>query len=70
VRQPPGSLPVSESVQERVFTVPWFKHYRPEIIEEYAQAFRKVAENYMALLPGDAERGEPAGGWSTFWTSR
>jgi len=70
VRQPPGSLPASESVQERVFTVPWFKHYRPEIIEEYAQAFRKVSENYMALLPGDAERGEPAGGWSTFWTSR
>ncbi|MBO3797572.1 MAG: DegT/DnrJ/EryC1/StrS family aminotransferase [Thermoproteota archaeon] len=70
VRQPPGSLPVSESVQERVFTVPWFKHYRPEIIEEYAQAFRKVAENYMDLLPGDSKSGGHFGGWSTFWTTR
>ncbi len=70
VRQPPGSLPVSESVQERVFTVPWFKHYRPEVIEEYAQAFRKVAENYMDLLPGNSKRGGNFGGWSTFWTAR
>ncbi|MEM3957572.1 MAG: DegT/DnrJ/EryC1/StrS family aminotransferase [Thermoproteota archaeon] len=70
VRQPPGSLPVSESVQDRVFTVPWFKHYRPEIIEEYAQAFRKVAENYMDLLPGDSKSGGHFGGWSTFWTTR
>ena len=62
VRQPPGSLPVSESIQERVFSVPWFKHYRPEIIEEYAYAFRKVAENYQDLLPGDTKRGT-AGGW-------
>jgi dTDP-4-amino-4,6-dideoxygalactose transaminase len=70
LRQPPGSLPVSESIQERVFSVPWFKHYRPEIIEEYAQAFRKVAENYKSLLPGDTKRKEPIGGWSTFWATR
>jgi dTDP-4-amino-4,6-dideoxygalactose transaminase len=45
VRQGPGSLPVSESVPGRVFTVPWFKHYRPEAIKQYASALRKVAEN-------------------------
>jgi len=63
VRQPPGSLPVSEGIQERVFSVPWFKHYRKEIIEEYAEAFRKVAENYEDLLPGDKKKGGPLGGW-------
>jgi perosamine synthetase len=48
--QPPGSLPVSEGIQERVLSVPWFKRYRPQIIEEYALAFRKVVENYRDLL--------------------
>ncbi len=45
LRQPVGSLPVTESAGERVFGSPWFKHYWPEIIEEHAAAFRKVAEN-------------------------
>jgi hypothetical protein len=45
VRQPAGSLPVSESVPERVYSIPWFKHDRPRIIEEHATAFRKVAES-------------------------
>ncbi|RKY87391.1 hypothetical protein DRQ15_10950 [candidate division KSB1 bacterium] len=63
VRQPPGSLPVSETIQERTFSVPWFKHYRPQIIEEYAFAFRKVAENYKELLAGDKGNPEDIGGW-------
>jgi len=58
VRQPRGSLPVSESIPGSVFSIPWFKHYRPEIIEQYAAAYRKAAENYDELLkddPGDPE---------------
>jgi len=50
VRQGPGSLPVSESIEEIAFGIPWFKKDYPEIIEEYAAAFRKVAENADALL--------------------
>lgn len=50
VRQPRGSLPVTESMPERVFTIPWFKHYRPDIIEEHAEAFRKVAKRAGELL--------------------
>lgn len=50
VRQPLGSLPVTESMPQRVFTIPWFKHYRPEIIEEHADAFRKVAKRAGELL--------------------
>ncbi len=50
VRQGPGSLPVSESIDQRCFAIPWFKHDRPEIIEEYAAAFGKVAEHADELL--------------------
>jgi dTDP-4-amino-4,6-dideoxygalactose transaminase len=51
-----GSLPVSEKIGRLTYSIPWFKRYRPEIIEEHARAFRKVAENYAQLLkddPGD-----------------
>lgn len=55
IRQPPGSLPITENIRERVFTVPWFKYCRSKIIDEYINAFKKVAENYAELLPGDTE---------------
>ncbi|MDA0748111.1 MAG: DegT/DnrJ/EryC1/StrS family aminotransferase [bacterium] len=42
VRQPEGSLPVTEKMASRRFTTPWFKHNRPEIIKQYAEAFRKI----------------------------
>lgn len=44
------SLPWSERIAEITFAVPWFKHYRPEIIDLYAAAFRKVTEHYRELL--------------------
>jgi len=50
VRQGGGTLPVSESTTDIAFSVPWFKHDRPEAIEMYARAFRKVAENAADLL--------------------
>ena len=50
VRQGPGSLPVTENIHKRALSVPWFKHDRPEVIEEYAAAFRKVAENADELM--------------------
>jgi perosamine synthetase len=50
LRQGPGSLPVTESIPTTCYSVPWFKHYRPEIIAEYALAFRKVAEHADELL--------------------
>ena len=49
VRQGPGSLPVTESMQGRVYSIPWFKHYRSEVIEEHATAYRKVAEHAEEL---------------------
>ena len=66
VRQGPGSLPVTEQLNLRVYNIPWFKFHRPAIIAEHATAFRKVAENYRELLPGDPGDGPTAGGWGLF----
>lgn len=52
VRQGPGSLPVTEAMQELVYSIPWFKRHRPEAIAAYARAFRKVAEHADTLLAG------------------
>lgn len=45
VRQPPGSLPVAESIDRTTYHIPWFKRMAKDVIEEQAAAFRKVAEN-------------------------
>jgi dTDP-4-amino-4,6-dideoxygalactose transaminase len=45
-----GSLPRTESAITGVFRIPWFKHFRPEIIKAHAAAYRKVAENCEELL--------------------
>lgn len=49
VRQGEGSLPQTERMSERLFSIPWFKHHRPEIIREHAEAFRKVVTQAAEL---------------------
>jgi dTDP-4-amino-4,6-dideoxygalactose transaminase len=63
VRQPMGSLPVTEWLGTRLYSIPWLKRYYPSLIEEHAAAFRKVAENCMDLLDGDASNPPDVGGW-------
>lgn len=50
LRQPPGSLPHTEALADRCFGIPWFKHDQPERIEQYAAAYRKVAQQAKSLL--------------------
>ena len=50
LRQGLGSLPVTESLPQKCLSVPWFKHYRPEVIDEYVKAFRKVASKCEDLV--------------------
>jgi dTDP-4-amino-4,6-dideoxygalactose transaminase len=50
VRQPPGSLPVTEALPDRCYSIPWFKHDRREEIDLYVAAFRKVIEQADQLL--------------------
>ncbi len=49
VRAPAGSLPVSEAVHEIAFAVPWFKHCRYEVIDEYVTAIKKVVAHAAEL---------------------
>jgi dTDP-4-amino-4,6-dideoxygalactose transaminase len=62
-------LPVAESINRCVFEVPWFKHYRPEVIEEHARAYKKVARNHVALLADDSDKDADTGGYSSFFRS-
>jgi len=64
--QPPGSLPVSEKIGTLTYTIPWLKRYCPETIEEHADAYRKVAENYGELLEDDPGNPPDLGGWHFF----
>ena len=59
-----GSLPVSESIHSKVFRAPWFKHFKPQFIEQYADAIKKVVSNYADLLPGDTVNPLDGGSWS------
>ncbi|MDD3927771.1 MAG: DegT/DnrJ/EryC1/StrS family aminotransferase [bacterium] len=68
-RQEDMSLPVAEGIQSRIFTVPWFKHYSSDVIEEYAAAMRKVVMNYEELLSDDHGNPEGSGGWSLSFKS-
>jgi perosamine synthetase len=64
IRQSAGSLPVTEGIQERVYGIPWFKHHWPQVIEQYAAAYRKVVEHHSDLLAGDPGNPEGFGGWA------
>ncbi len=55
-----------------------YNHYRPEIIEEYANAYKKVVKNYRALLADVTDKGaedsgkagSQIGGYSSFFSSQ
>jgi len=59
-------LSVAEGITQRVFEVPWFKHYMPEIIEKHAGVYKKVIENYQLLLPCDNGKDAETGGITAF----
>jgi len=45
-----GDFPVSESLVDKVFTLPAYIDPKEGFLEQYIEAFRKVCENYEALL--------------------
>ncbi|PKP60549.1 hypothetical protein CVT91_04940 [Candidatus Atribacteria bacterium HGW-Atribacteria-1] len=62
VRKLRGNLPASEGIQEKVFTIPLFYKYEKSLIKKYANAFKKVINNYKELLPGDKGNPKELGG--------
>ncbi|MBL7152621.1 MAG: DegT/DnrJ/EryC1/StrS family aminotransferase [Phycisphaerae bacterium] len=63
------NLTVAERINGCVFEAPWFKHYRGEVIEEHAKAYKKVIKNYRALLADDNDKEAGIGGYSSFLSS-
>ncbi len=70
IRQPKGSLPVSERIGKLTYSIPWFKHYRPRTIDQYVEAFRKVAASYKELMIDDPGDPPALGEWHFFDWSR
>jgi perosamine synthetase len=66
VRLLDADLPVTDAISARLYVVPWFKHFRMDEIEQYANAYRKVTENYQDLLAEDQGNPPILGGWSMF----
>ena len=66
VRQLDMGLDVSAGLGARTFGLPWFKHFRPAVIDEYIAAFRKVIEHHEELLPGDPGNPKDLGKWFAF----
>lgn len=63
VRELDKNLTFSENVGKYVYNIPWLKKFVPEEIEQYANAFKKVSENYEELLKDDPGNPERIGEW-------
>lgn len=70
LRQARGTLPVAERIGNEVFFIPWFIHNRPEVIREYADAFRKVAAHAEELRSDDPGDAPDLGGWNFFHSTK
>lgn len=57
-----GDVSCKPSEEILCLQVPWFKHFEPQWIERYAEAFRKVARNYKELLVDDNDKSQ-GGRW-------
>ena len=45
-----GDFPITESLAERVITLPAYIEPEEGLIDQFIEAFRKVTENYKQLL--------------------
>ena len=46
-------LNVSETINDRIIGLPWFKLFNRDLVDSHIAAFQKVAENHKELLLGD-----------------
>ena len=61
VRLGDADLEISKNIGKYTYSIPWFKKFDKEVIEQYANAFKKVAFNYKELLADDPGNPETIG---------
>ena len=61
-----GNADCDGSVGMFSFSIPWFKHYDPYWVEQYARCFQKVVENHMQLTDRAEETQREQGRWFGF----
>ena len=61
VRELDKDLKVCSSVE--IFSVPWFKEFKPEYIEMYANAVKKVVLDHEFLIDGNSDIKDVGGRW-------
>ena len=66
LRQAPGSLPVTEARRAAWSGSRGSSTARPDLIDEYAAAYRKAALGFRDLLAGDQGDPPDVGGWHFF----
>ena len=66
VRELDKDLVNAEATGAHTYSIPWFKHYDPAVIEQYANAFKKVSANYKELLAEDPGNPAMIGGYHFF----
>ncbi len=63
IRDMDDDLELSENIGKYTLHMPMFRGYDKDVVEQYANAFKKVALNYKELLAGDKGDPETLGGW-------
>ena len=66
VREMDKDLVNAEATGAHTYSIPWFKKYEPEVIEQYANAVKKVSANYKELLAEDPGNPAMIGGYHFF----
>ncbi len=49
-RQGPGTLKITENVINSAFSLPWFKHFDSEVLDNYIATYKKVIDNINELI--------------------
>jgi len=53
----------SNDICNKTFSIPWFKYFDKEIIDQYINAYKKVCDNYELLLEIDNDSNINNGSW-------
>ena len=63
VRIEDKNLLISNDICNKTFSIPWFKYYDKEIIDQYINAYKKVCNNHKLLLEIDNELNTNNSSW-------